>query len=75
MFRVLRVLLLNEHHDITEGGMHVIPRKQMDVALDRIEIIVEMAPVARGSTGRLLLFLVACFLEFQDPHQHHLAFV
>lgn len=47
----------------------------MDVALDRIEIIVEWAPVARGSTGRLLFFLVACFLEFEDPHQHHLAFV
>jgi hypothetical protein len=44
----------------------------MDVALDRIEIIVEWASVARGSIGRLLLFLVACFLEFEDPHQHPL---
>jgi len=27
MFRVLRMLLLNDHHDIIKGGMHVIPQE------------------------------------------------
>jgi hypothetical protein len=66
MLRVLRVLLLNAHHDAIGEGTHVIPPQEaMDVALAWIEIIVEWISFfggeGFGSRRQTILFSVACF--------------